>query len=356
MSKPLQSHPDLDSRMDFFLEALKAVLTLYKQFSGTMAARLAEQHHRELEELIQSFESDRTMANLDRALVACRQALTNQAYLGKAELQRRTTEAQHAGQLLARHLVVLIEDNRAILRDLEGYGEALTAGAREGSDVENIRSCVLHQTDLLRGTIDRQRRRYEFNTQQMSAQVSILTASSSRRGRSLKTDPVTGAGKREAFERQLEERIEDEAAGRFAILLWDVDGLQSVNERFGPLVGDCVLQNQVKQCQRMIRGGDYLGRLVDDAFAVILDDVDESLAIRRGQEIVRKLSTLSNTFSDGLDQHELMVSVSMGIAEYTRGDSAETLLAKAELALGQAKRQGAGTLASFEAVRSETDS
>lgn len=166
-------------------------------------------------------------------------------------------------------------------------------------------------------------------------------------GRRLVIDPVTGAGKRDSFDRRLSERIQASDCGRFAVMLWDVDGLQSINELFGPLIGDSVLQNMVKQCQRMIRGGDYLGRYGDDEFAIILDDVDEILADRRGQEIVRALSNLSNGFSDGFEQHDFKVSISMGIAEFEPGDTPGSLLQRTEQALLRAKRQGQGLCRSF---------
>lgn len=199
-----------------------------------------------------------------------------------------------------------------------------------------------HQVAALKTGLARHQRRRESTIAQVCEQVALLNKGLAQPETAVSLDPLTGAGNKKGLERALKERVQKAAAqnGRFAVLLWDVDDLKMVNDRHGHLVGDGVLKSIVQICQRMIRGGDYIGRHGGDEFAVVLEDVEASLAERRGKEIAKAVEMADLRYSTGRGEVSVKVTISMGISDFRTGDSPEALLERADWALYRARREG----------------
>jgi diguanylate cyclase (GGDEF)-like protein len=152
--------------------------------------------------------------------------------------------------------------------------------------------------------------------------------------------------------RLLQSRLGDtvRAGEGFAVLVVDVDRLRAVNEALGPDVGDDLLRAVSAELARMVPAGGLLARLGGDEFAVILPPragVDpaaeaDAFARRAREALARPLLAPA---------HSVVATAGVGIALHPRdGADGDTLLKHAELALYEAKRQGAGGQHAFEPV------
>lgn len=117
---------------------------------------------------------------------------------------------------------------------------------------------------------------------------------------------------------------------RCAVLFLDLDKFKPVNDRYGHLVGDQVLQAVAWRLSRSLREEDTISRLGGDEFAVLLEQVRS-----RGdaEDVAKKLSdSLLEPFE--IDGREIHVGVSVGISLYPEdGISFEALLRQADLAM-----------------------
>ena len=126
-----------------------------------------------------------------------------------------------------------------------------------------------------------------------------------------------------------------------AVMMMDVDGFKSVNDRLGHGVGNELLKELANLLRFAVRVGDEPFRFGGDEFVLLLSDADgigaQAVATRM-QEIYRSMGqTLRGT---GVD-----ISFSIGIAVFPdNGATPETLLGRADEALYQAKRAGGGTI------------
>ena len=148
-------------------------------------------------------------------------------------------------------------------------------------------------------------------------------------------DPLTGLPNRLYFQQRLERRLE--TAGSAAVLLMDLDRFKEVNDTLGHDVGDQLLQQVGQRLRGLEQEETVVARLGGDEFAVLLagDDVHVEGMVQR---ITRDFSRPVR-----LDDIELDVSASMGIAVAPRdGSSAALLLRRAEVAMYDAKRRLAG--------------
>ena len=155
-------------------------------------------------------------------------------------------------------------------------------------------------------------------------------------------DELTGLPNRALFMDRLQQVIVHarRELNRFALLYVDLDGFKEVNDRFGHLAGDEVLQEAAQRLARCIRSSDTAARLGGDEFTVILDD------IKHWEEpgiVSRKLLELfAIPFICGDDVCRLGVSI--GIAIYPdHALDAAGLISCADAAMYTAKEQGKNT-------------
>ncbi len=123
-----------------------------------------------------------------------------------------------------------------------------------------------------------------------------------------------------------------------AVLYIDVDGFKHINDTFGHAVGDTFLKAVAARLETVVRAGDTAARLAGDEFIVLLEastlDAGPELVAQRVLDVLREPYDLTDEIG-----RELSVTASIGVA-YGRHQSAEELLADADVALYAAKEAG----------------
>ena len=147
-------------------------------------------------------------------------------------------------------------------------------------------------------------------------------------------DPLTGIYNRRRLLERLEEEVERSQRGStpMAVCMLDVDHFKQVNDRHGHQTGDEVLRQVASTISTSLRSIDSLGRYGGEEFVLVLPQTPRDGA-REKAERVRRAIDLSCPSGEPL-------TVSIGVAGYRPGDSADTLLARADAALYEAKAQG----------------
>jgi diguanylate cyclase (GGDEF)-like protein/PAS domain S-box-containing protein len=104
-------------------------------------------------------------------------------------------------------------------------------------------------------------------------------------------DALTGLLNRAEFETQLDRVLSHarEAGSRHAVLYIDLDQFKVVNDTFGHIAGDQLLQQVTQQLAQCIRATDTLARLGGDEFGVILEQCDAEQARQIASEICGRL-------------------------------------------------------------------
>ncbi|PTN37916.1 bifunctional diguanylate cyclase/phosphodiesterase [Desulfonatronum sp. SC1] len=144
-----------------------------------------------------------------------------------------------------------------------------------------------------------------------------------------------------------------------ALLFIDLDHFKRVNDSLGHGVGDELLQAVAERLRNCLRDTDSLGRpslsglaarLGGDEFTAILPEIQKAESAAR---VARRITEqLSQPIDLGL--HRVQVTASIGIAMIPQdGDSVETLLKNADLAMYAAKRAGSNTYSFFQESMTE---
>lgn len=159
-------------------------------------------------------------------------------------------------------------------------------------------------------------------------------------------DGLTGLPNRVLFKDRLSQAIAQAKRNghMVSVLFLDLDRFKLINDSLGHVVGDELLQEVSNRLRTCLREGDTLARLGGDEFTLLLPEVaGSSDAARVAQKV---LAAFELPFSVG--QHELYVSVSIGIAMFpTDAESQNVLIKNADIAMYDAKSKGRNTFQFF---------
>ncbi|WP_427501557.1 putative bifunctional diguanylate cyclase/phosphodiesterase [Methylomonas sp. MED-D] len=160
-------------------------------------------------------------------------------------------------------------------------------------------------------------------------------------------DPLTDLPNRLLLFARLEHCIELSNRERksAALLMLDLDRFKDVNDSFGHLAGDELLQKVAERLTSRLRGVDTVTRLGGDEFALLLEDLSHPQdAALVATEIIEALSDPWR-LSNGV---EVRIGVSVGISLFPEhGETSEELLQHADAALYRAKNEGRGNFRYF---------
>lgn len=175
----------------------------------------------------------------------------------------------------------------------------------------------------------------------IAAQVSIALENSSlyQQMRSMAmVDGLTGAFNRIYLYEVLEREIQA-SAGRYpiSIALFDVDNFKKLNDTYGHLFGDKVLQTIVRIAREKVRKGDIVARYGGEEFIIVFNHLESNEAYKVVERIRRAIE--SEIIEDNLIQTR--VTVSFGIASYPlHADNVKDLIKCADIAMYRAKSSG----------------
>jgi two-component system cell cycle response regulator len=152
------------------------------------------------------------------------------------------------------------------------------------------------------------------------------------------TDALTGLLNRYGLQRALQRELSE--ARRYtrplSCLLLDIDFFKAINDTHGHAAGDAALMQAARVLTESVRGSDVVCRYGGEEFLVLAPETDARGAHSLAEKI--RLSVSTRLFGDG--ERAFALTISVGVAELRPGESGNDMIARADLALYQAKQHG----------------
>jgi diguanylate cyclase len=165
------------------------------------------------------------------------------------------------------------------------------------------------------------------------------------------TDPLTGLANRKFLQGTLDDAIAEAARGqRFSLLVIDIDHFKTFNDNYGHLTGDQVLRLVALALKQNVKGQDLAARFGGEEFAIVLPDTALNGAVAVGDRVRRAVMT-KDLVKRSTGEHLGRISVSVGVATWRRGDSAQTIIDRADRCMYAAKRAGRNLVVSEDDPR-----
>ncbi len=154
----------------------------------------------------------------------------------------------------------------------------------------------------------------------------------------LEHDELTGVGNRRYLTNVLEQEKSraDRSGTPFCVAMLDLDYFKKVNDTYGHAAGDKVLKVFALVAQDGLRRIDYFGRYGGEEFMLIMADTALAGATIKAE---RLRGNIANTRHAEIDP-ALVQTVSIGVAEYRRGETVADIQKRADNALYKAKASG----------------
>lgn len=152
------------------------------------------------------------------------------------------------------------------------------------------------------------------------------------------TDKLTGAMNRQMFDINFTQSLlnADNSTVAVSIILLDIDYFKKVNDSFGHSIGDLVIKTVANIIQNQLREEDIVCRWGGEEFLLLLPDNELSHAAEVAERIRESIAQRKI----GVNEHEIAITVSSGVAQYKQGESGSDLINRVDIALYQAKDRG----------------
>jgi diguanylate cyclase len=243
-------------------------------------------------------------------------------------------------------------DGRAFNQTLLTQTQELYANVHQASDLAGLQQQVRQRLSTIDEHVRAYRSRedarlgaYQQRTEQLRSRVEelenktqALTHSLQKTERRAFTDALTGVANRQAYNDRIAAELKQWKRDRRArsIAAIDIDHFKLINDQYGHLAGDKVLQVMAQHLSRRLRESDFFARYGGEEFVLLMDDLTVSQALAITDRLRQSVEKLGFHFR----RMPVAVTVSCGVAGLREGDTAESLFERADQALYLAKKNG----------------
>ncbi len=228
-------------------------------------------------------------------------------------------------------------------RDTQAYKNALSAVRGElggENSPDDLRSLVEGLVAATRA-MEQRTRSLESELQASSQQVSELRSKLDNVRKESLTDPLTGIANRKAFDDAAASAVEQiaQTGEDVSLLLCDIDHFKPFNDSWGHQPADQVLRLVASCLSENVKGRDTAARYGGEEFAILLRGVGLEAATLVANQIRQTVETkklVKKSTGDILGA----ITISVGVAQFCPGESAETVIRRADACLYGAKHHG----------------
>lgn len=148
-------------------------------------------------------------------------------------------------------------------------------------------------------------------------------------------DYLTNIYNRRFFMQKLETEIEraQRTGSKFSLVMLDIDHFKKINDNFGHNAGDLVLKSIAEMIKSRIRKIDCLARWGGEEFVILLLDTTVNMSSALIEELRENISKIN---IPGVNS----VTASFGVVTYSKDDTVDTLVQKADTMMYEAKTAG----------------
>ncbi len=272
------------------------------------------------------------------------------AYLPKAKL---TEQIRDAGDALSKELISVSRAIESAQKSSEAYGQTLASAStslaadREPQELKAMVDTLAAATKR----VQRENKSLERRLAESTTEVARLREHLEQVRRDATTDGLTQLANRKAFDEELERACaEADAEGHTVTLaVIDIDHFKNFNDTWGHQTGDQVIRYVASVIGRVGAPPRFAARYGGEEFALIFPRETADVAALVLEEIREEVSSRilkRRSTNDDLGA----VTVSAGVAQLRRGESAHSLMERSDTALYASKRSGRNLVTNAEIV------
>lgn len=333
---------DLQEKTDMLQRSVTAMLHFLKAFAMDDIQELqTERYKTTIDELSTKFQQESKPKHVELHFENQKEKILAFIESQHVYVQDREKELRDIIDLLTKAMANLNIENREFYQRIYDQSEKIIEISLL-DDIKKIKNALKQEVDQMRETVDLKQDQEKRQIQQLAGQVTTLQKELEKAKAKSLTDGLTGVYNRQAFDEFIKDKIERSNVMNedFCLLLLDLDDFKLINDKHGHLIGDRVLMACAQKCRGTIRGDDFMARYGGEEFAIFLVGANLRNALNKASQICKTIASARYATSQSQTEDYLSITVSIGVTPFKKGDSVESLIARADKALYDAKRKG----------------
>lgn len=226
---------------------------------------------------------------------------------------------------------------------LEESNKNLNQGAAAKKNLSGIISGLMEGTEKITQTAE------VFRQQMVEAQKEIeqLKVELRKSQREAQNDPLTGLYNRRFLDEYMQKQINSSTEQGVYVVLVDIDRFKSFNDSYGHQVGDRVIQRVASLLKKSLIGDEIGSRYGGEEFLLVLKETPVEKALLRVEKMRKAVETI--VLKDRREGKSVRrITASFGVAKFTRQESKEIWIERADQALYRAKTEGRNQVVSAD--------
>lgn len=244
------------------------------------------------------------------------------------------------------------DKNEKFDQHVRGQVDQMTQSVGSAVDIDELKHSISEHLDSISSAVDQHAGDAELHQKAKEEEVEVLKEKikameeetrhirkrlKEERDKALR-DSLTGLPNRESYDERFD--LELERFKRYkkpaTLVVADIDFFKSVNDNYGHLAGDKVLQIIAKEIQNRIRKTDFVARFGGEEFVIILPETDLDTAVQVIEKVREMIGRLPFHFRD----EKIQITMSFGLSVFEEGADQSSLFERADAVLYQAKENG----------------
>jgi diguanylate cyclase (GGDEF)-like protein len=330
--------PSSDGPLATFVDRLLGVLVTIPPDAGTSDT---ERFRQQIDAYRSAVADVSRRRELSRIIEAC--VMTCESYFRTANKYHQARDAE-----FTEIISILREAARvAAGEESEFHAQMLAASDRfnrlgQLDDVRELKHRLAAEVHVLRKTVEDKHQREQRAYIQLNQRVESLQARLVEVEEEAALDPLTRVANRRGFQRTMA-RMFAQARARnipLAIAMFDIDDFKQINDTHGHPIGDRVLLCTAQWLTKGLRQTDFVARYGGEEFVVLLGGATASQVESRLRDVVAGIAGSCYEYELLGRKERVCFTVSCGLTDLQDGDTEESLTARADEALYDAKRKG----------------
>jgi len=324
-----------------FQETVLVLFAFLKAFALDIQELQTDHYHQKIDELSESYQNTTKPKRTTFHFEKQKDSIQNFIDAQHKYIADREKELRDIIDLLTKAMASLTAENQQFYKRVQDQGEKLLELSLL-DDIKKIKKSLQEEVEHMRSLVASKKDLEQRQIQLLAGQVTELQQELEHVRAKSMIDGLTSTFNRQALDEHLAEKIESlkTESSDFCLLLLDMDDFKSLNDTYGHLIGDRMLMAFSQKCRSLIRSDDFFARYGGEEFAIVLNSISLRDGLKKASDICGTVAAARYAIEENQADDYLSMTVSIGVTPANKNDTIETLIARADKALYDAKRKG----------------
>ena len=253
------------------------------------------------------------------------------------QISERERELREMINLLMNAVQTFSKDNTSFQSEVKASNQRMQTCC-DLNDLRELKAQLTREVKQLQTVVNEKQERDAAQLTALSTRVTTLQSKLEEVEHKAQTDALTGVNNRASFDQKIHELVQ--LGSGFVLVMLDLDDFKKINDQHGHQVGDRALISAAVKLREAVRSSDFIARYGGEEFALMHIGARLEHSLTRVSKCLQDIAGTHYEYTVAGEPRVLSFTISAGLSDFANGDTVEDIIARADAALYEAKRQG----------------